>query len=89
MILYGLRGWTHHGWEQTLTVLSPSGRAEALAHMQCADGLRTVQRPGNLTRYHEIRAGSVNALIERYSIQLLDREAWVAKKAELSDAAYR
>jgi len=89
MILYGLRGWTHHGWEQTLTVLSPSGVTVALQHMPCTDGLRTVQRPGNLTRYHEIRAGSVNALIEGYSIEILDREAWETRKAELGEAAYR
>jgi len=89
MTLYGLRGWTHHGWEQTLTVLSPSGVIEALRHMSRIDGLRTVRRPGNLTRYHEIRAGSVNALIERYSIEILDRGAWETRKAELGEAAYR
>jgi len=89
MTLYGLRGWTHHGWEQTLTVLSPAGLTEALLYMQSTDGLRTVQRPGNLTRYHEIRAGSVAALIERYGIQVLDREAWETKKAELGDVVFR
>jgi hypothetical protein len=89
MVLYGLRGFTHHGWEQTLTVLSPGGRTEALQHMQCTDGLRTVQRPHSLTRYHEIRAGSVQALVKRYSIRLLDRAAWEAKKTELGVTAYR
>ena len=88
MTIYGLRGWTHHGWEQTLTVLSPGGRAEALQHMQCTDGLRIVQRPGSLTRYHEIRAGSVDALIARYGIRVLERAAWDARKSELGDAAY-
>ena len=72
-----------------LTVLSPSGRSAALAHVQCTDGLRTVARPELLTQYHEIRAGSVKALIERYAIELLDRGAWDAKKQELGEAAYR
>ena len=89
MILYGLRGFTHHGGGRMLTVLSPAGRAAALAHIQCTEGLRTVARPQLLTQYHEIRAGRVKALIERYGIELLERGAWETKKAELGAAAYR
>jgi len=89
MTLYGLRGFTHHGGGRILTVLSPAGRGKALRHVQCTDGLRTVERPHSLTQYHEIRAGSVTALIKRYRIELLDRKAWDAKKAELGDSVYR
>lgn len=89
MTIYGLRGFTHHGWSATLTVLSPAGRTAALRHMQHTDGLRTVERSGGLTQYHEIRAGSVAELIERYGIELLDHNAWGAKKAELGEAVYR
>ncbi len=89
MTLYGLRGFTHHGWSVTLTVLSPAGRTAALRHMRNTDGLRTVERPGGLTQYHEVRAGSVAELIQRYDIELLDHDAWHAKKAEVGEAAYR
>ncbi len=89
MTVYGLRGFTHHGWSVTLTVLSPAGRSAALRHMHRTEGLRTIARPDALTQYHEIREGGVATLIERYGIELLDREAWEAKKAELGEAAYR
>ncbi len=89
MIVYGLRGFTHHGGGRMLTVLSPEGRSAALAHVKCTDGLRTVARPGLLTQYHEVRTGSVKALIERYAIELLSRGAWETTKAELGEAAYR
>ena len=89
MTIYGLRGFTHHGWSATLTVLSPAGRTAARQHMRHTDGLRTVERPGALTQYHEVRAGSVAELIERYAIELLDHAAWDAKKAELGEAVLR
>ena len=88
MTLYGLMGFTH-GWAKTLTVMSPAGRSAALAHIEAGPDLEVVAGEGRLTRYREKRRGALAALVARYSIEVLDKRAWDAKKAALGAAIWR
>ena len=82
MIVYGLLGFTHNGG-RTLTVMSPEGARAALGEIAAGDGVVTQAGPGQLTHYQEKRRGALQDLIAAHGIQVLDKPAWDAKKAEL------
>ncbi len=82
MIVYGLLGFTHNGG-RTLTVMSPDGARAALAAIAAGGGVVTQSGPGQLTHYQEKRRGALQDLIAAHGIQVLDKPAWAAKKAEL------
>ena len=82
MIVYGLLGFTHNGG-RTLTVMSPEGALTALGEIAAGDGVVTQAGPGQLTHYQEKRRGALQDLIAAHGIQVLDKPAWAAKKAEL------
>ena len=86
MILYGLLGFTHNGG-RTLTVMSPEGARAALAAIAAqgaaGGGVVAQSGPGQLTSYQEKRRGALQDLIAAHGIQVLDKPAWDAKKAEL------
>ncbi len=82
MIVYGLLGFTHNGG-RTLTVMSPDGARAALAAITAGGGVVTQSGPGQLTHYQEKRRGALQDLIAAHGIQVLDKPAWAAKKAEL------
>ena len=82
MILYGLPGFTHNGG-RTLTVMCPEGARAALAAIEAGGGVVAQSGPGQLTSYQEKRRGALQNLIAAHGIQVLDKPAWDAKKAEL------
>ncbi len=86
MIVYGLLGFTHNGG-RTLTVMSPEGARAALAVIEAGvgagAGIAPHAGPGQLTHYQEKRRGALQDLIAAHGIQVLDKPAWAAKKAEL------
>ncbi|MDJ0610384.1 MAG: hypothetical protein QNJ67_15515 [Kiloniellales bacterium] len=86
MILYGLYGFTHHGWSRLLTVMGPEG-AEAIAdHIEPGPDISAVTGAGRLPQYYEKRSGALAGLVERYRIIVLQPAEWNAKKGELGDA---
>ncbi len=85
MILYGLYGFTH-GWATVLTVMSPSGAAAALRHVEAGDDVTTKAGEGRLTQYSARRDGALEGLIEAHGILVLSKPEWDAKKAELGEA---
>ena len=87
MKLYGLRGFTHHGG-RIITIMCDQGRAAALQAMTQTDGLRVHSAAQTLTQYHEISAGSVDALVQRYDIEVVARERWLALKARFGSEVY-
>ena len=89
MELYGFFVWTHHGWAKVLTVLSPEGGDAAYHHIETDDNIIVIGGDGRLPQYAERRSGGLKDLIERYSITVLEREEWAAKKKELAARAAR
>ncbi len=91
MIFFGLLGFTHNGG-RTLTVMSPEGARAALAAIAAGGGVGAriaVQAgPGQLTYYQEKRRGALQDLIAAHGIQVLDKPAWDAKKAELGAGVF-
>lgn len=88
MELYGLRGITH-GWGRLITVMSPSGASAVARHIEAGPDFNAVAEAGQLTQYHQIRDGAIEALAARYGIVMLNPEQWAAKKRELGVAIYR
>ena len=86
MELYGFYVFNHHGWAKILTVLSPEGADAAFRHIEVGDDLIVTGGDGRLPRYQAKSGRALEDLIERYAIKVLDREEWVAKKAELATA---
>ncbi len=82
MIFYGLLGFTHNGG-RTLTVMSPEGARAALGEIAAGPEIATHAGSGRLTHYQEKRRGALQDLIAAHGIQVLDKPAWAAKKAEL------
>ncbi len=82
MIVYGLLGFTHNGG-RTLTVMSPDGARAALGEIAAGPEVAVQAGPGQLTHYQEKRRGALQDLIAAHGIQVLDKPAWAAKKAEL------
>ncbi len=82
MILYGLLGFTHNGG-RTLTVMSPEGAGAARAAIAAGGDVLAQAGRGRLTSYREKRRGALRDLIAAHGIQVLDKPAWDAKKAEL------
>jgi hypothetical protein len=89
MELFGFFVWTHHGWAKVLTVLSPQGGDAAHAYIETDDNIVVTGGDGRMPQYMEKTAGGLDSLIERYSIKVLDREAWEAKKRELAKPGER
>ena len=89
MILYGLRGFTHHGWSHLLTVMSPQGATRALAHIEAPETIRVRAAPGTLTRYYELRDGALDTLIDTYGIEVMERARWDELKSQLGESIYR
>jgi len=95
MIFYGLRGFTHNGG-RTLTVMSPEGARAALAAIEAGSAARGAagggvvaqSGPGQLTAYQEKHRGALQDLIAAHGIQVLDKPAWDAKKAELGAVVF-
>ena len=85
MILYGLLGFTHNGG-RTLTVMSPTGARAALAAIAAGSSVRVQAGAGQLTIYQARRRCALRELIAAHGIEVLDKPAWDAKKAELGAA---
>ncbi len=86
MILYGLFGFTHHGWSRLLTVMGPEGAEAIAAHIEPGPDISAVTGPGRLPQYYEKRSGALAVLVERYGIVVLRPAEWNAKKTELGGA---
>ncbi len=82
MTLYGLLGFTHNGG-RTLTVMSAKGAGAALAAIPADGSVRVQAGAGRLTIYQARRRGALQELIAAHGIEVLDKPAWDAKKAEL------
>lgn len=85
--LFGLYGFSH-GWARILTVMSPRGIGAILATVQPGYGLRLEAGEGRLPRFHEIREGELDRLIEDYGIVILNKQEWDARKRQFSDTIY-
>ncbi len=85
MTLYGLLGFTHNGG-RTLTVMSAKGAGAALAAMAAGvaagDDVVVQAGAGQLTIYQARRRGALQVLIAAHGIEVLDKPAWDARKAE-------
>lgn len=84
MELYGFFVWNHHGWSKILTVLSPEGGDAAFAHIEYGDDIIAKGGDGRLPQYQEKSGRALEALIDRYAIEVLDKASWDAKKEELA-----
>lgn len=85
MTLYGLYGFTH-GWTHVLTVMSPEGARAALEHIEPTDDVIVYAGDGRLTQYHEKTDGALERMVSRCGIEILEKDEWDEKKAELGDA---
>ncbi len=85
--IYGLMGFTHHGWAKLITAMGPAGdaavRADIAVHEEALAHIKVVVTAGGLTQYHAKRDGALERLIEAAGIIVLTRDQWVAKKAAL------
>jgi hypothetical protein len=68
--------------------MSPDGARAALGEIAAGDGVVTQAGPGQLTHYQEKRRGALQDLIAAHGIQVLDKPAWDAKKAELGPGVF-
>jgi hypothetical protein len=85
MIVYGLYGFTHHGWSRVLTVMSPEGAAAAADYIAAGEDVETRAADGRLPQYFEKRAGALARLVEANGIVLLDKAEWDARKRDLGE----
>ena len=85
--IYGLMGFTHHGWARLITAMGPAGddavRAAIAVHEEALVHIKVVVTAGGLTQYHGKREGALERLIEAAGIIMLTRDQWNAKKAAL------
>ncbi len=85
--IYGLRGFTHHGWAKLITAMGPAGddavRAAIAVHEEALAHIKVVVTAGGLTQYHGKRGGALERLIVDAGIIMLTRDQWDAKKAAL------
>ena len=85
MEIYGLMGFTHHGWAKLITVMGPAGddavRAAIAVHEAALAPIKVVVTAGGLTQYHGKVDGALERLIEAAGIVMLSREQWDARKA--------
>jgi hypothetical protein len=84
MELYGYFTWNHHGWAKIMTVLAPDGSDAAFDHIEAGSDFIVKGGDGRLPQYQEKRGQALAELIERYGIEILDKETWDQKKAEIS-----
>ncbi len=86
--LFGLRGFSH-GATRLITVMSPSGIAAVVDSLTFDSAeIRAEIYPGHLPQYHEKVGGGLDRLVARHGIEVLDFEAWRARKAAFGDAIY-
>ena len=85
--IYGLMGFTHHGWAKLITAMGPAGdaavRANIAVHEEALAHIKVVITANGLTQYHGKREGALERLIEDAGIIMLTRDQWNAKKAAL------
>ena len=63
--------------------MSPEGASAAKAAISAGDDVIVEAEPGRLTIYLERLAGALDRLIAVHDIDVLSKEHWDAKKAEL------
>ena len=66
-----------------MTVLSPEGNDAAFNFIDAGPDFIVKGGDGRLPQYQEKRGEALAELVERYDIQILDKEAWDRKKAEI------
>ncbi len=86
MRLYGVFSITHHGWLKVLTVMCDEGRSAALAAIEAGPDIEVRAGAGRLTQYYGKSRESLQKLIDRHGIVMLDPGDWAAKKQELGPA---
>lgn len=79
---YGLRGITH-GSAKLLTVMSTLGKDTINEVVVERDDLLVYPEAGELVRFYEKRGGALDKLIQRYTIQVLNKTEWDDRKREI------
>jgi len=75
-----------HGWGRVLTVMSPAGPVAVLKAVQVDDDVEVKSAKGQLTQFHEKRAGALDRIAAANGVRILTRAEWDARKAALGDS---
>ena len=84
MQLFGFLTITHFS-QRVMTVMCSDGVQASLAAIDPGADVIVDAGPGRLPRFLEKREGALQQIAQTYDIQMLDRVAWEAKKAELGE----
>jgi hypothetical protein len=81
-VIYGLPGITH-GSGHVLHLLSPAGPEAVLDRLSGREGLRLLNPGAAIPCFLELRDGKFDALVEEMGIEILTKDEWDLRKAEL------
>jgi hypothetical protein len=81
-VLYGLLGITH-GSGHVLHLLSPAGAQAVLDLLSGREGLRHVNPGAAIPCFLELRDGNFDTLVQELGIEILAKDQWDLRKAEL------
>jgi hypothetical protein len=81
-VIYGLLGITH-GSGHVMHLLSPSGAQAIVDLLSGREGLRHVNPGATIPCFLELRDGTFDTLVQELGIEILGKDQWDLRKAEL------